>query len=115
MDIFTALAEPTRRTIIEMLAERGELSAGDIGDKFHSSPPAISQHLKVLREAKIVRMEKRSRQRIYQLDPRAMQELEQWMKRTTEMWDERFSRLDALLATEKKKLSKLKKHGKPKR
>lgn len=103
MDIFMALAEPTRRSIIEMLAERGELSATDISDKFDSSPPAISQHLKVLREAKLVRMEKRSRQRIYKINPSAMNELEQWAKQTTAMWQARFDRLDKVLAAEKDK------------
>jgi DNA-binding MarR family transcriptional regulator len=49
MDIFTAIAEPTRRSILEMLASKGELSATEISDTFASSPPAISQHLKVLR------------------------------------------------------------------
>jgi DNA-binding transcriptional ArsR family regulator len=103
MDIFTALAEPTRRSIIEMLAERGELSATDISDKFHSSPPAISQHLKVLREAKLVRVEKRSRQRIYQINPSAMNQIEQWAKQTTEMWNKRLDKLDTVLAAAKKK------------
>jgi DNA-binding transcriptional ArsR family regulator len=107
MDIFTALAEPTRRNIIEMLAARGELSATDISDKFDSSPPAISQHLKVLLEAKLVRMEKRSRQRIYTINPRAMNEVEQWARHTTELWNARLDTLDKILQTKK-----IKKHGK---
>jgi DNA-binding transcriptional ArsR family regulator len=117
MDIFTAIAEPTRRSIIEMLAERGALSATDISDKFDSSPPAISQHLKVLREARLVRMEKRSRQRIYRIDPSAMGEIELWVKHTTELWEQRFDRLDRVLETEKKKIVKSKNnhHGKPNR
>jgi DNA-binding transcriptional ArsR family regulator len=106
MDIFTALAEPTRRSIIEILAERGELSATDISDKFDSSPPAISQHLKVLREANLVRMEKRSRQRIYQINPNAMNEIEQWAKQTTEMWNRRLDKLDKVLQAEKKRSTK---------
>jgi DNA-binding transcriptional ArsR family regulator len=104
MDIFTALAEPTRRSIIELLAEKGELSATEISDKFDSSPPAISQHLKVLREAKLVCMEKRSRQRIYQIDPSAMNEVEQWAKHTTELWERRLGRLDKVIQTQKKEL-----------
>lgn len=113
MDIFTAIAEPTRRNIIEMLAHSGELSATDISAKFHSSPPAISQHLKVLREAKLVRVEKRSRQRIYTINPSAMNELEQWIRQTTETWDKRFGALDKVLEAEKKKLKihKLKTHN----
>src|ERR1700691_1369390 len=97
MDIFTALAEPTRRSIMEMLAEKGELSATDISNKFNSSPPAISQHLKVLREAKLVRMEKRSRQRIYQINPDAMNELEEWVGQTKKMWNQRLDNLDKVL------------------
>ncbi|HEY5220674.1 MAG TPA: metalloregulator ArsR/SmtB family transcription factor [Candidatus Paceibacterota bacterium] len=109
MDIFTAIAEPTRRNIIEMLASNGELSATDISGKFHSSPPAISQHLKVLREAKLVRMEKRSRQRIYTINPPAMKELEQWAKQKTALWDRRLDRLDKVLQA--KKLKNEMKHG----
>ena len=55
-DIFNALAEPTRRDIIEMLATKGQLSASDISTSFKVSAPAISQHLKVLREARLVTM-----------------------------------------------------------
>jgi len=106
MDIFTAIAEPTRRSILEMLASKGELSATEISDTFASSPPAISQHLKVLREAQLVRMEKRSRQRIYQINPNAMNELERWAKDTTKLWEQRFNKLDKVLQIEKKKLKK---------
>jgi DNA-binding transcriptional ArsR family regulator len=110
MDIFTAVAEPTRRSIIELLAENGELSATDISGKFNSSPPAISQHLKVLREAGLVHMEKRSRQRIYTIDAGAMNELERWARHTTELWQRRLDRLDAVLKTEKNKSKKYGKH-----
>jgi len=79
MDTFTALAEPTRRTILERLAVRGNMSATDIYRGFKSSPPAISQHLKVLREAKLVRVEKRAQQRIYYINPEPMKELEKWI------------------------------------
>ena len=51
MDVFSALAEPNRRRIMEMLASKGQLSASDISQRFAVSPPAISQHLKVLRDA----------------------------------------------------------------
>ena len=54
MDRFTALADPTRRAILEMLARRGEMPAGDIAAQFDVSAPAISQHLKALREAGLV-------------------------------------------------------------
>ncbi len=103
MDIFSALADPTRRNIIEMLASRGELSATDISDKFKISPPAISQHLKVLREANLVQVEKRAQQRLYQFNPIAIFQLEKWVKKMTKQWNERFDVLDKILEGEKKK------------
>jgi DNA-binding transcriptional ArsR family regulator len=104
MDIFSALADPTRRKIIEMLASRGQLSATDIYHKFPVSHPAISQHLKVLREANLVQVEKRAQQRLYQINPRTMYELEDWVGKITKLWNERFDALDKLLEEEKKKL-----------
>jgi DNA-binding transcriptional ArsR family regulator len=103
MDVFSALAEPTRRNILEMLASRGRLSASEISDRFPVSAPAISQHLKVLREAKLVRVEKRAQQRIYEINPDAMLEMEQWARRLRELWDEQFDALDRVLEAEKQK------------
>jgi DNA-binding transcriptional ArsR family regulator len=106
MDTFTALAEPTRRSILEMLAANGNLSATDIYNKFKTSPPAISQHLKVLREAKLVRVEKRAQQRIYYINPEPMKELEKWVHRFAAQVEERYQRLDKVLEIEKQKLKK---------
>jgi DNA-binding transcriptional ArsR family regulator len=103
MDMFSALAEPTRRSIIEMLAGEGQLSASDIAGRFDVSAPAISQHLKILREAELVVVEKRAQQRIYRLNPDAMREFEQWARKTRERWDERFDALDRVLEAQKQK------------
>lgn len=105
MDVFSALAEPTRRKIIEMLASRGELPASAIYDQFSASPPAISQHLKVLREARLVLMEKRAQQHIYRINPEAMLQVEDWARRLRQLWDERFDALDRVLEEEKRKAS----------
>lgn len=104
MDAFTALAEPTRRNILEMLAAKGNLTATDIYKKFKATPPAISQHLKVLREANLVRVEKRAQKRIYYVNPEPMHELEIWIKRFTKYWDDRYDALDKVLEKEKAKL-----------
>jgi DNA-binding transcriptional ArsR family regulator len=104
MDKFSALADPTRRKIIEMLAAKGPLSATQISDQFQVSPPAISQHLKVLREAKMVRMEKRAQQRIYHINPDAVREFEEWAQQLVSNWHARFDALDRLLAAEKERL-----------
>ena len=104
MDIFTALAEPTRRSILEMLAASGTLSATDIYKNFRTSPPAISQHLKVLREAKLVHVEKRAQQRIYYINPEPMQELEKWVHQFAIKVEDQFQALDRVLEIEKQRL-----------
>ncbi|MCL4302020.1 MAG: winged helix-turn-helix domain-containing protein [Anaerolineae bacterium] len=104
MDKFSALADPTRRLILEILARSGQLSATEISDQFQVSPSAISQHLKVLRVANLVLMEKRAQQRIYQINRETMVELEAWAKQLAQQWDERFEVLDEVLEAEKKKL-----------
>jgi DNA-binding transcriptional ArsR family regulator len=100
MDIFSALADPTRRSILELLAQRGKLTATEIYDQFPVSRPAISQHLKVLREAGVVRVEKRAQQRIYQINPQAMHELEGWARKLTQLWTQRFDALEQVIAAQ---------------
>ena len=97
MDAFLALAEPTRRNIMEMLQTNGNLSATDIYSKFKATPPAISQHLKVLREANLVRVEKRAQKRIYYVNPEPMKELEKWIQIFTKQWQDRHDRLEDIL------------------
>ena len=116
MDVFAAIAQPTRRSILEILAGSGQLSASQISDHFRVSPPAISQHLKILREARLVRMHKRAQQHLYQINPEAVQEVEDWAGRMTALWTERFDRLEALLKEEesprkKPRSGKDKQHG----
>jgi len=87
-----------------MLARDGQLSATEISDRFSVSPQAISQHLKVLREARLVQVVKRAQQRIYQVNPEAMLELEAWARQLRQLWDQRFEALDRVLEMEKKRL-----------
>src|SRR5258706_2331366 len=106
MDMFVALADPTRRAILELLASRGELSATDIYEQFSVSPQAISQHLKVLREANLVVMEKHAQKHLYSLNPQTLSQFEAWVQQTRQRWEERFSALDTVLEREKQKLVK---------
>ena len=103
MNVFYALAEPRRRKIIEILANSGRLSATEICDNFKITPQAISQHLKVLLKAKILRMEKHAQQRIYQINPDSILEVEKWTKQMRSLWSERFAALDKVLEEEKRK------------
>jgi DNA-binding transcriptional ArsR family regulator len=92
MIAFSALADPTRRQIVEMLAA-GERSAGDIARQFDVSAPAISQHLKVLREARLVRVRADAQRRIYALDAAGIGEIDAWLSDIRRFWS---GRLDAL-------------------
>jgi len=103
MDIYSALADHTRRDIIELLASNGKSSVTDISKNFQMSQPAISQHLKVLREAKLVDMEKRAQQRMYTINPYALEELEQWAVKMKTLMSDRFDRLDSVLQELKRK------------
>lgn len=97
MDAFYALAEPRRRKVVEILAHRGHLSATQICDEFDVTPQAISQHLRVLREANVIQMERRAQQRIYAFNPKSMLEIEKWAADMTQMWNSRLDRLDKAL------------------
>ena len=96
MDIFTALADPTRRQIIESLAV-GEASFGELADQFEMSRPAVSQHLKVLRNAGIVTARADAQRRIYSLTEEGFDEIEEWLGRVREFWSQRLDRLQELL------------------
>lgn len=78
LDKFYALSAPIRREIIALLSDGEQLSATAIAEKFQVSPPAISQHLKVLLNSDILEMHKQAQQRIYQLNSAAISELETW-------------------------------------
>ena len=101
--MFVALADPTRRNILELLASRGELAATAIYEQFPVSPQAISQHLKVLREANLVEMEKRAQKHLYRINPQALSQFEAWVNNMQRMWSERFDALDTVLEMEKQK------------
>jgi DNA-binding transcriptional ArsR family regulator len=96
MDTFTALADPTRRQIIECLAA-GETSFGDLADTFDISRPAVSQHLKVLREAGIVTARVDAQRRIYRLNDDCLDEVEDWLGKVRDFWSQRLDKLEQLL------------------
>jgi DNA-binding transcriptional ArsR family regulator len=106
MDIFSAIADPTRRNIVEMLASNDHLSSTEIYENFEVSHQAISQHLKILREADVVFVEKSAQKRIYRLNNKALAELEMWSKNIEQRWNRRLDTLDAVLKAEMKKIFK---------
>lgn len=96
MDSLTALADPTRRQIIEMLG-RGERASGEIAEQFAISAPAVSQHLKVLREARLVRVRVEGQRRIYTLDPEGLQAIDEWLSQVRRFWAGRLDALEQVL------------------
>jgi DNA-binding transcriptional ArsR family regulator len=93
MQSLIALADPNRRRIVEMLAGQ-ELAAGEIGTAFDISAPAISQHLKVLKEANIVTVRVDGQRRIYALDPGGFDELDRWLSSVRRFWIPRLDELE---------------------
>ena len=96
MDTFLALADPTRRRIIESLAD-GESAFGDLANQFDMSRPAVSQHLKVLREAGLVSVRKDAQRRIYRLNAEGLDQLEEWLESVRRFWGARLDDLERAL------------------
>jgi DNA-binding transcriptional ArsR family regulator len=91
VDAFAALAEPTRREIVRIIA-RGELSVGEIARRFDVTRPAISQHLRVLKEANLVSERREGTRRFYRARPETLAELRAYLE---EFWDESLRSLKA--------------------
>ena len=96
VDALEALADPTRRHIVELLAER-ERSAGEIASHFSVSRPAVSRHLRVLRERGLVRAREQAQRRLYSLDPAPLAELDAWLARYRGFWGQRLDALETEL------------------
>jgi DNA-binding transcriptional ArsR family regulator len=92
MEGLAALADPTRQRIVKMLA-KGALSSGDIASRFDMSAPAVSQHLKTLRDAKLVTVRAEAQKRIYELNKDGVEELADWVNDLRKFWG---GKLDAL-------------------
>jgi DNA-binding transcriptional ArsR family regulator len=102
MDTLWAIAEPNRRKIIQLLAQRGNLTASEIAGHFQSSGPAVSQHLQILKETKAVFVTRQAQMRIYSLNPQPLLELRDWLLDLTHQWEQRLDKLDSMLRQEKK-------------
>lgn len=108
MQSLAAIADPTRRRIVELLAER-DRTAGELVEKFDMSAPAISQHLKVLRDAGLVVSRAEGQSRIQSLNPAGLDELDEWLHRTRLFWSRRLDALERELRAEDERAAKAKK------
>lgn len=100
-DIFQAIADPTRRAIIALIALQ-PMTPNAIAEHFDTSRQAISKHLRILTECEMLKQEYQGREIYYQLDIQRMKEIDKWLEQFRKIWDNRFNQLDTLLSTIKK-------------
>lgn len=96
MQALEALADPTRRRIVELLAER-DRDAGELASHFDVSRPAVSRHLRVLRECALVQSRSVAQRRVYSLDPEPLEEIDAWLSKYRAFWANRLDALDVQL------------------
>ena len=96
--VFSALTDPTRRDILSRLGQ-GDATVTELAEPFEISLPAISRHLKVLEGAGLITRDRRAQWRSSRLRAEPLKEATTWMEHLTHLWDDRFDRLDAHLAT----------------
>ena len=96
IETFTALAEPSRLRIVELLLD-GPRPVGAIGTALRLSQPQVSKHLRVLRAAQLVEVEPRAQQRLYGLRAKPLRDLNRWLEGYRAIWDERMGQLDGLV------------------
>ncbi|MBL7731507.1 MAG: winged helix-turn-helix transcriptional regulator [Chitinophagaceae bacterium] len=101
-DIFQAIADPTRRAIITLIATQA-LTPNAIAENFHSTRQAVSKHLRILTECELVKQEQRGREIYYSLEVKKMKEIDTWLGQFRKLWETSFNQLDTLLLTMKKK------------
>jgi DNA-binding transcriptional ArsR family regulator len=100
-DSFNAIAEPRRRQILDLLAV-GERPVNELVELTGLGQPQVSKHLRVLREVGAVQAREEGRQRLYRVDGEALRPIFDWVSRYQHLWEERFERLDDVLADLKK-------------
>jgi DNA-binding transcriptional ArsR family regulator len=91
--VFEALSDPTRRAILELLRTGGTQPAGTIAGDFSVSRPAISKHLRILRNAKLVREDRQGRHRFYRLQPEPLRKVDTWLSSYRIFWQTRLLNL----------------------
>lgn len=101
-DVFQAIADPTRRAILLLLASQS-LTAGAIASNFDTARPTVSKHLQILTECELLKQEQNGREIYYHFNAKKMKEIADFIDPFRKMWDDRFNRLEELLKTPKNK------------
>ena len=101
-DVFHALADPTRRAILILIAAQA-MTPNALAENFNSSRQAVSKHIKILTECQLVKQEQSGREIYYHFNPKKMKEVADWLEPFRQMWEDRFSKLDKVLLNLKNK------------
>lgn len=101
-DVFQAIADPTRRGILLLLASN-TLTAGAIAANFNTARPTVSKHLQILSECDLLQQEQLGREIYYQLNPNGLKEIADFIQPFAKLWDDKFNRLEAVMKKHKKK------------
>jgi DNA-binding transcriptional ArsR family regulator len=108
---FAALADPTRRAILDRLARRGETSVTDLAEPFDMSLPAVSKHLKVLERARLITRGRSAQWRPCRLEAKPLRDVAAFVEHYRRFWEESFDRLDEYLKELQAEEAREKKHG----
>lgn len=95
-DVFQAIADPTRRAILTLIALQA-MTPNAMAEHFDSSRQAVSKHIKILVECQLVKQEQSGREIYYQLNPKKMKEIADWLEPFRQQWENRFDKLDKIL------------------
>lgn len=101
-DVFQAIADPTRRAIITLIALQA-MTPNALADHFDVSRQAVSKHLRILTECELVRQNQQGREIFYQLEIEKMKDIDTWLGQFRQIWESRFNQLDDVLANLKTK------------
>lgn len=102
-DVFQAIADPTRRDIISLLASGEPMNLNSIADQFDISRPAISKHIKILEECNLIDIQQEGRERICELKPEQLEPVSEWVEKNRKLWNSRLDKLENYLNTLQKK------------
>jgi DNA-binding transcriptional ArsR family regulator len=92
---FHAIADPTRRALLDLLREQGSVAAGATALPFPISRPAVSKHLRVLRDAGLVRERREGRHRLYEINAAPLEAVDRWLESYRAFWDRKLKGLKA--------------------
>jgi DNA-binding transcriptional ArsR family regulator len=97
-DVFQAIADPTRRAIIALIALQA-MTPNAIAEHFDTTRQSVSKHLRILTECELVTQKQNGREIFYSLEINKMKEIDEWLEQFRKIWETRFNQLDDLLST----------------